>query len=229
MKTRHLKTLVISASFLVLCAACSSSDKDGVDLETPWLGPLHGFERLSGKDNSGIFLKDAPGTPVRFERSVLAPPEFIVSASSDLESISPAAYEQIKTLFADVFRQEMAKQISTANTGSERSAATHAVYSALTNVTITRKTNSARAARLSDLVFSFEGSTLEVEIRVRRSNARRAVIVLPAKAGNIAWNDLRGRLAGLVREAAAEVGKAGSAINAKADQPPPAVKTPAKK
>ena len=113
MKLRKIKSLVISASFLVLCAACSSGAKDGVDLTTPWLGPLNGFERVSGKDEFGIFLKNTSGATVRFESVIITPPELIVSAGSDLDAISPDAYEQINALFSEIFRQELAKQIPT--------------------------------------------------------------------------------------------------------------------
>ncbi|MFT5487280.1 MAG: hypothetical protein ACI9JL_000950 [Paracoccaceae bacterium] len=229
MKLSELRTLAISTSFLVLCAACSSADKDGIDLTTPWLGPLHGFERVGGKEGFGVFLKNTSGATDRFERVVISAPEFIVSAGSDLEAINPAAYEKIKGLFAETFRQELAKQISVANTGAERNSASHLIQVALTNVTVTRKTNSATAATLSDLTFSFEGATVEAEIRVRRSNARRAAIILPANAEKTTWNNLRAQFTDIARRAATEAGKARDAINAKAGQAPPAVKTPAKK
>lgn len=230
MKIRELRTLAISTSFLLICAACSSSDKDGVELTTPWLGPLHGFERVSGKDDFGVFLKSAPGITTRFDGVVLTPPEFTISSGSDLEAISPAAYGKIKEMFVDVFQQEFTKQFPSAKTGADRNATSHFIHAALTNVTITRKTNNTRAAQLSDLTFSFEGSTLEVEIRVQKSNARQAVVVLAAKAANTTWNNLRAQLGVLASQAAAESDKARGAINARADQPaPPAAKTPVKK
>jgi hypothetical protein len=234
MKLREIKSLAISASFLVLCAACSFGDKDGVDLATPWLGPLNGFERISGKDEFGIFLKSTSGATARFERGIITPPELIVSAGSDLEAISPDAYEQINALFSEIFRQELAKQIPTTNTGAAPSAppgaASHLIQAAMTNLTITRKTNNPAAVRLNDLQFSFDGSTIEAEIRDRKSNVRRAVILLPATAGKTDWAALRAQFTKFARQAAAEVGKARSAINTRADQPPPPTpKTPAKK
>lgn len=236
MKLSEIKPLVISASFLILCAACSSGAKDGTDLATPWLGPLYGFERISGKDEFGVFLKSTSGATARFERGIITPPELIVSAGSDLEAISPDAYEQINGLFSEVFRQELAKLIPTTNTGAvpgtPPGAGSHRINAAMTNITITRKTDNLAAGRLSDLQFSFEGSTIEAEIRDRKSNLRRAVIILPATAAKTDWAALRAQFTKFARQAAAEVGKARSAINTRADQPPPpspAPKTPAKK
>lgn len=229
MKLRELKSLAISASFLVLCAACSSGDKDSVDLATPWLGPLHGFERVSGEDDFGVFLKRTSGATVKLERSIVSSPEIIVSTSSDLEAMSPAAYERVRSLLSEVFRQELAKQIPTANSDAERGAASHVIHAALTNITVTRTTNAATAVQVSELQFSFENSTFEAEIRETTSNARRAVVVLPTKAEKTGWNALRAQLSAFARQIAAEIGKARSAINTQADQPPaPAVKAPAK-
>lgn len=230
MRLSELKIAIISASLLILCVACSSGDENGVDLKTPWLGPLQGFDRVSGKDGSGVFVKDTVGATDRFERGILLPPEIIVSARSHLQSITPAAYQNIKAMFAEAFRQELAKQIPIAPAGTELAAASHLIQLALINITVTRKTNSPFAAQLSDLQVSFQGSTIEVDIRARKSNARQAVIILPATAGSFDWNALRVQVTVFARQAAAEIGKAHSAINAKADQPPPpAAKKPAKK
>ena len=188
--------LAISASFLAVAAACSSSDKDSVDLTTPWLGPLRGFERVSGEGNFGVFLKKTPGEATGFDRIDVTPPEIIVSAGSDLEAISPESYEKIKALFAEAFRRELAKQVPTATTDTE---------------------------------FSFEGATIEAEIRIRKTNARSGAIVLPAKADNTGWEALGDPFAALARQAAAEVAKARSAIDTKAAQPPPAPEKPAEK
>jgi len=230
MKLREIKSLVISASLLVLCAACSSGAKDGVELTTPWLGPLNGFERVSGKDEFGIFLKSTSGATVRFETAIITPPELIISARSDLEAISPDAYEQINALFSEIFRQELAKQIPTMNTGTPPGAASHRINAAMTNITITRKTDNPAAGQLKDLQFSFEGSTIEAEIRDRKSNSRRAVIILSAKPGKTDWAALRAQFTEFAHQAAAEIGQARSAINTRADQPSaPALETPAKK
>ena len=230
MDFRELKMMAISACFLALGAACSSGDNDGLDLNTPWLGPLYGFERVSGKDDTGVFLKKTTGATDRFERGLIAPPEIVVSAGSDLESISPAIYDNIKALFTEVFRQEMAKQIPIAETGAEREAASHLIQAALINITVTRKTDSPFAVQLGDLQFSFESAKIEAEIRVRKSNARRAAFILPLMAEKTSWNALRPVFTAFARLAATEAGKTRSAIDAKAEQPPPpAVKTPAEK
>ncbi len=230
MKLGKIKSLVISASFLILCAACSSGAKDGVDLTTPWLGPLNGFERVSGKDEFGIFLKNTSGATVRFESVIITPPELIVSAGSDLEAISPDAYEQINALFSEIFRQELAKQIPTMNTGTPPGAASHRINAAMTNITITRKTDNTAAGQLKDLQFSFDGSTIEAEIRDRKSNARQAVIILSTKPGKTDRAALRAQFTEFARLAATEIGQARSAINTRADQPSaPALESPAKK
>lgn len=52
---------------------------------------------------------------------------------------------------------------------------------------------------------------------------------MPATGKPIGWDMLRDQLVVFARETAAETGKALSAINTKADQPPPAVEAPAKK
>lgn len=226
MTFRNLKTLTISATFLFLCAACSSSEKHGVELTTPWLGPVQGFERVSGQDNVGVFLRSTTGETVRFERAVILPPEIIVSTRSDLESMSPATFAQIKRLFSDIFQQEMAKQFPTAK---DDNAASHLIPAALTNVTVTRKTDAARTALITDLQFSFEDAAIEAEFRVRKTNARQAVFVLPATAGKTDWNNLPALFTKIARAAAAEAGKTRDAINARADRPPPAAKAPAKK
>mgnify|MGYP006097630209 CR=1 FL=1 len=217
MNLRELKLQAISASFLILCAACSSVDKDGVVSETPWLGPLHGFERVSGEEGFGLFLMSSSDAPVRFERCIVAAPEIIVSARSDLEAISPTIYRKIKALFAEVLQQELAKRLPTVNTSRVSNSVSHVIHAALTNVTITLKTPNSTAAQLSNLHFSFEESAIEVEIRLRQSNARQAVIVLPTKAEKTGWIPLRKQFRAFARQAAMKASKARSAINAKAD------------
>ncbi len=229
MKLGKFRILAISASFLAVAAACSSSDKDSVDLTTPWLGPLRGFERVSGEGNFGVFLKKTPGEATGFDRIDVTPPEIIVSAGSDLEAISPESYEKIKALFAEAFRRELAKQVPTATTDTERASASHVMQAALSNITITRKADNPNAATIDDLQFSFEGATIEAEIRIRKTNARSGAIVLPAKADNTGWEALGDPFAALARQAAAEVAKARSAIDTKAAQPPPAPEKPAEK
>lgn len=227
MTLRDLKKLAISASFLFLGAACSTSDNDGVALETPWLGPLHGYERISGGDDFGSFLKVSGGA-IRFERGTLAPPEVVISASSDLDSISPEIYEEIKRLFTEIFRQEMGTQFPNVRAASASDAPSHRIKTALTNVTVTRSTNNTRVARLADLQFSFENSTTETEIRLQRTNLRQAVIILPVKPEKTNWSGLRSRFTEFARATAVEAGKVRDAINTRADRPPPA-KAPAKK
>lgn len=225
MKSRKFRSLAVSASILLLAAACSSGDKNTVELATPWLGPLNGFERVSGEDDSGVFVKAAPGKTEQFERGIFAPPEIIVSANSDLEAISPESYEKIKALFLEVFRAELAKQLPVANTAGERADASHLVHAALTNVTVTRKDDNPNAVEIGDLQFSFEGSTIEAEIRTRKTNARLAAFVVPAKAVKTGWDGLRAPFTELARRAAAEAAKARGAIDSKAAQPAPAAGT----
>lgn len=227
MTLREFKTLAISASFLFLSAACSTGGGDAVELETPWLGPLRGYERIAGSEDFGSFLRISGGA-IRFERGTLAPPEIFISANSDLEAISPAIYEEIKRLFSEVFRQEMANQFPAASAGTASDAPSHLIKTALTNVTVTRTTDSTRVPGLRDLQFSFENSTTETEIRLRRTNMRQAVIILPAKAEKTTWSGLRARFTEFARLTAAEAGKVRDAVNTRADRPPPA-KAPAKK
>lgn len=227
MTLRELKILAVSASFLILGAACSTGNSDGVELETPWLGPLHGYERLSGEEGFGSFLKISGGA-IRFERGTLAPPEIVISASSDLDSISPAIYEEVKTLFSGIFRQEMGRLFPNAGAGTTSGAPSHLIKTALINITVTRNTDNTRIARLGDLQFSFENSTTETEIRLRRTNLRQAVIILPTKAEKTKWSGLGARFTEIARATAAEAAKVRSAINTRADRPPPA-KAPAKK
>lgn len=225
MTSRKFRSLALSASILLLTAACSSSDKNTIELTTPWLGPLNGFERVSGEENFGVFVRATPGEVAPFERGIIAPPEIIVSASSDLESISPESYEKIKALFSEVFRAELAKQLPVANTAGERADASHLIHAALTNVTVTRKTNNANAVKIGDLQFSFEGSTVEAEIRDRKTNARLAAFVVPAKAAKTGWDALRAPFTVLASQAAAEAAKSRGAIDTKAAQPAPGAET----
>lgn len=227
MTLRELKTLAISTSFLILGAACSTSDSNGVDLETPWLGPLRGYERIGGSEDFGSFLRISGGA-IRFERGIAAQPEIVISASSDLDSISPATYEEIKRLFSEIFREEMEKQFPAARAPAASGAPSHLIKTALTNITVTRRTADTRIARLNDLQFSFENSTTETEFRLRKTNMRQAVIILPATADKTNWSGLRARFTEFARATATEAGKVRDAINTRADRPPPA-KAPAKK
>jgi hypothetical protein len=221
------RSLAISTLLLGLCAACSSGDERNAGFTTPWLGTITGFERVSGEGEFGVFQNSTPGKTARFERGIILRPEIIISAGSDLEAIEPETYENIIALFRDALQAELATKVPTADADAPGRGATHAIQVALTGVTVTRTTNNSVAVRLSDLRFSFEGSTIEAEFRDVNSNAREAVIVVPATAGTIGWNALRNQLTLFARQTAGEAGKAYAAINARADKPAdPAPKTP---
>ena len=225
----NFNALKISAICVGLCAACSSGDKNAINMATPWLGTLNGFERISGKDEFGVFRRNTPGKTARFERGIVLPSEIVVSARSDLGAVQPETYEKIKALFSDAVQAEMAKKFPTANGSAQSAGASHRIKVALTGLTVTRTSNSPFAARLNDLRFSFENAKTEAEIREVKSNTRQAAIVVPATGKPIGWNTLRDQLVVFARETAAGTAKALSAINTKADQPPPAVEAPAKK
>jgi hypothetical protein len=225
----NFNALKISAICVGLCAACSSGDKNALNVATPWLGTLNGFKRITGEDEFGVFQRNTPGKTARFERGIVLPSEIVVSARSDLGAVQPETYEKIKALFSDTVQAEMAKKFPTANGSAQSAGASHQIKVALTGLTVTRMSNNAFAARLNDLRFSFENAKIETEIREAKSNTRQAAIVLPATGQPIGWDTLRDQLAVFARETAAETGKALNAINTMADQPPPAAEAPAKK
>jgi len=175
MMLRALKFPGIFTLASILLAGCSSGDDP--DMTTSWLGPLHAYERVSGADDDGVFvLRD--GKPVAAERIILAPAEITVSVDSDLNSITPRAYEHIRAAFADALVRELSKQPNDTSADSDA----YIVRIALTNLTAKRIGKDIGAASLDDLKFSFEMSAIEAEFRNRRTNSRSAVIVAPAKA-----------------------------------------------
>ena len=231
MKVKELKTAVVCAFLIGLGGACTSSGSNGVQLSTPWLGPLNGFERVNGTGDFGIFLKKTESAIDRFESGIVVEPEIILAAGTDLGSVPSAAYKKIKLLFSELYRQEMAKKIPTANTDEERKGSSHLIRAVLTNIKITRtKMENSTPPKLSDIQFSFGNSTIEGEVRLRRTNERLAAFILPINAATIGWSALRRQFSTLALQAAAEAGETRKAINTRTDlQPGLAAKTPAKK
>ncbi|MAI49883.1 MAG: hypothetical protein CMM16_04890 [Rhodospirillaceae bacterium] len=215
---------------MALGAACSSSGSDGVELSTPWLGSLDNLQRVSGQGNFGIFLKKNEGATAHFGSGFILTPEIIVAAGSDLELVTPETYEKIKDLFAELYLQAMAKEIPAANLDVKQIEPSHLVRAVLTNIKIkNKKTINPTAVSPRDLEFSFGQSRIEAEIRLRRTNERQAVFVLPVTAPTIGWKALRLQFSNFALLTAVETGKARDAINTKADRDPAPTTDPPKK
>ena len=220
MALRSLKLPGICGLAAMLLAACSSNDE--ADFTTSWLGPLHSYECITGQDNTGLFiLKDS--RPVAAERILLAPAEITVSVESDLNSISPRAYERMRRLFADALAQELSKQ---PNDTSENASA-YLVRVALTNLTAKRIGKEIEETVLADLKFSFKMTAIEVEFRNRLTNARSAVMVMPAGANETNASGLPGVLASFAEKTSVQIARARAELTKRSRAP--AAPSPAEK
>lgn len=218
MALRSLKIPGICGLAAIFLAACSPGDD--LDLNTSWLGPLHNFERISGQDKDGLFIRKG-STPVAADRILLAPAEITVSVESDLNSITPRAYENIRRAFADALARELSKQ---PNDTSQQTNA-YIVRIALTNMTAKRIGRDIGASTLADLKISFSMAAIEAEFRNRQTNSRNAVIVMPATANEIDANRLPGLFASFAEKIAAGVAQARAELTKRSRAP--AVKRPA--
>ncbi|MGB0632204.1 MAG: hypothetical protein ACPGRZ_16050 [Alphaproteobacteria bacterium] len=215
MVLKSLKLSVFCGLAALTLTACSSGDDLGVT--TSWLGPLHNYERISGEENDGVFILRG-NKPVTAERIFLAPAEITISADSDLNSVTPRAYERIRSAFADALARELSKQPN--KTSDDASA--YFVRIALTGLTAKRIGKDAGAATLSDLKFSFDISAIEAELRNRQTNTRNAVIVFPARAATTEAGGLPTVFESLAQRVYARISDARAALDKRAQAPAPA-------
>ena len=212
MALRSLKLPVICGLAAIFLAACSSSDD--LDLTTSWLGPLHNYERVGAGTSGGLFiLKDVK--PAAADRILLAPAEITVSVESDLNSISPRAYERIRRLFADALARELSKQPN--NTSDNADA--YIVHIALTNLTAKRIGKEISATALSDLKFSFGTAAVKAELRHQQTNSRDAVILMPAPGPETTTSGLPGLLASFAEKISARVSQARTELSKRSRAP----------
>lgn len=219
MKRPDLKLSVFGALALLVCASCSSGDDDGISVTTNWLGPLRHFERLSGGEGFGVFLKNDPSIPASVRELRIGPAEITISPNSDLNALEPAPYERLRAGFADALRRHIAGGAPAGT--DQKDGETYVLHAALTNLTVTRKTREFGPVGLENLEFSLEGAAIEISLHQQSTNMRRAVIVQRAAGGKVAGNDLTERFNALAIEAAKTVAEARNGINRKASQPPP--------
>jgi hypothetical protein len=228
MKRPAFKLSAISALVMVLCAACGSGDDDGLDLTTNWLGPIRHYERLSGEALFGVYLHKNGTRPARVLRIDVAPAEITVSTRSDLNALSPAAYEQLRAAFEKALTRQIANRLP-ATTGTEQKGAdAYILRAALTNLTIKRVSKKFGPAGLRDLEFSFDNSAIEISLHEYRSNARRAVIVQKAEGPKLRWSALADRFDAIALQAAQKTAEAREGIDKKANQPEKPPEKPAK-
>ncbi len=216
MKIRNARIWGLSGILLTVCAACSSGDSDGLDVKTNWLGPLYKYERITGKDNFGIFLiKGEPG-PTSLERIMLETAEITISARSDLNSIDPAAYGKLRAELTAAFRQELSKQFTVS---ASPGPGVYKFRAALTNLTAKRKVGGIGPPGLADLEFQFGNSAIEAELRDTRSNMRHSVIVLKAQAANTSWLGLADVFRKFAADAVTQAATARDEIKKRASRP----------
>lgn len=221
MKRPEFKLSAISVLVLFLCASCGSGDDDGLDVSTSWLGPLRQYERLSGEEQYGIYLRNDGTRPTRVLRLDIAPAEITVSTESDLNALSPAAYEQMRAALEKALVEQIASRFpgTAATTGTAPEGAdSYLLRAALTNLTIKRVSQNPGPAGLRDLEFSFDKSAMEISLHENRSNARRAVIVHKVEGGKLRWNALADRFAAIALQAAEKTAQARDGIDNKASQ-----------
>lgn len=217
MKRPILKSSIIGA-LLLASSACSSGGEDGIDVTTSWLGSLHRYEQISGAGRSGVFLMKNGSRPAHVARIVVEPAEITVSSRSDLNAISPAAYEKLRDVLTAALAREAAKQFPSSGAPADN-ADTYLLRVALTNLTVKRKTRKTGPAGLNDLEFNFDDAAIELGIRERRSNARRGAAIHRLQARNAGWNALVGRFGDFAVQAIAKAAEARDGVNRKAAQP----------
>jgi len=217
------KLSAICALVLVLCAACGSGDDDGLDVTTSWLGPLRQYERLSGEDQYGVYLRNDATRPARVLRFDIAPAEITVSTGSDLNALSPAAYEELRGALVKALARQIASRFpapaASATGTAEKGTDSYVLRAALTNLTIKRVSRKLGPAGLRDLEFSLDDSAIEISLHEQRSNARRAVIVQKVGGGKLRWNALADRFDALALQAAEKTAEARDGIDKKANAP----------
>ncbi len=196
----------------MLLVSCSSDH--GPSGTTSWLGPLQGYERVGGENYNAVFVLRS-SKPVAAERILLAPAEITISVNSDLNSITPSAYERIRRIFADVIAREFSKQ---PNKTSNASGA-YVVRITLTNLTAKRIDKDVGANSLADLRFSFESAAIEVELRNRQTNTRNAVVVLPARAKTVKASGLPQTLTNLSQRVWVGISEARAELSRRAATP----------
>ena len=196
----------------MVLASCSSNDSAGAT--TSWLGPLHNYERVGGENDNGVFVLKG-SKPVAAERILLAPTEITISANSDLNSITPSAYERIRRNFADVLAREFSKQ---PNKASDVSGA-YVVRITLTNLTAKRIGKDVGTNPLADLRFSFESAAIEVELRNQQTNTRNAVVVLPARAKTVTASGLPQTLTNFAQRVWVRISEARAELSRRAATP----------
>jgi len=190
--SQKIVSTVLSAGLLL--TACSSDGS--LDATSRWLGPLAQYQQVSGSEGSGIFILKQRDDAQPMGRILLQPVEITISNRSDLNSVTPSIYGQIRSAFADALIERLAKQDGNPATGKETE--TYLVRVALTNVTVKRNDSSPKDPTLSRLRISFENASIEAELRAQRSNIRDAVIITPATAeesGNTDLNSIFRRFA----------------------------------
>lgn len=210
----------LSGILLLACGACSSGE-DNIDTTTSWLGPLHRYVQLSGSDDFGVYLlKDDLGRPAFVDHVIVGPAEITVSVESDLNSISPAAYEQLRAAFTAALDEEITERPpGSGTTGDSRD--TYVVRAALTNLTIRKISKEFGQVGLNDLEFRFDDAALEIGLYESTTNLRRAVIIEKVQANTARWNDLRSRFGAFAAQIAKKTAEARAGINGKAAQPEP--------
>ena len=215
-----LKIAGICGFASIVLASCSSDDGPGVT--TNWIGPLHSYERVSGENDNGVFVLQG-SKPIAAERILLAPAEITVSVNSDLNSVTPNAYEGIRRTFEDALVRELSKQ---PNKTSDYAGA-YVIRIALTNLTAKRIDKNVGGTALAHLRFSFESAAIEAELRDRQTNTRNAVVVLPVRAKTATATGLPQILGNLAQKVSAGIGEARAELSRRAATP--AKPAPAKK
>ena len=205
---------------LATVAACSSDDSVA-GRTTSWLGPLASYERAGGTDESGIYVLKT-GRPVPAERIRLDRAEITVSAQSDLDSVAPGIYEQIRARFEDALARELSKQ----PVNTDPDASMYIVRIALTNLTAKRIGQPDQDSALEDLKFSFEGASLEAELRDRRTNTRHAVAIVPARANPVQSNGLNAVFGTFAERISQSILAARTELTRRASAPPAAAPSP---
>jgi hypothetical protein len=212
---------VLAAGFLQ--TACSS-DNDPLVVTTSWLGPLAQYQRVSGSEKSGVFILKQRNGAQPVGRILIQPAEITISNRSDLNSVTPSIYDQIRSAFADALANRLAEQGSNSAAGKETEI--YLVRVALTNVTVKRKDISPKDPTLSRLRISFENASIEAELFAQRTNIRDAVIISPATAGETASADLNTLFHRFAENFATQLATARSRLNSRPLQPTSPTKKP---
>jgi hypothetical protein len=230
MKRPELRLSAIATLVLLACAACSSGSDDGIDVTTSWLGSLHRYERVSGTEQFGVYLMKGGTRPAHVGQIIVGSAEITISARSDLNAISPAAYEELRAAFAKALEREAAQRFAAkpGASGPADTADTYILRAALTNLTVKRKSRNFGPVGLNDLEFTFDDAAIELVLHEKRSNARRGVIVQKAEGPVARRNALADRFRSLAARAAEKTAEARDGINRKAALPVAPALAPAK-